>query len=332
MKKFKYLLLLVMFLIPGIVNASEKVYYKGYKVGDEITVTLDKEGKIKEKFIVIKKSDAKIEENSSSELDSEIKEDYYSVTAIYVGSVGNSIFTNEYRATSFNDSKAYSNLLKEVEKLGWKNHKDVRLFTRNDLTSMIATLPVKNQNEIYGRDKECTKNSCPILPIGVIDMEDVKKYLPFIFLDNSYWIGEGSFMANADCGDSDYCVTVMVNYANVMSKNGFNKLKASSNALLRPVITIHKSFIDGGVILNCEDCKVEDITCPDNPNISIQTCIENGFTEDECIKQICQDEDTYLENEFMLVETCDEKIILFTAFAITGIILLVIYILIKKIG
>ncbi len=331
MPKIIYLLFAMLFLIPGTVIAEENVYYRGYRIGDEITVTLDKAGKVKSKFIVIKKSDGKLDEKGTNKTKLEA-ENYQFVTAIYYDTIGTSVFTNNYSDTSVNDSKAYINLLTMLKMNGWENYQNVRLFTRADLTSMISTLPVKNQNEIYGRNKECTVNSCPILPVGVMNMESVKKYLPFIFLDTSYWIGESSYMANADCGDSDYCIAVMENYANVMSSDGFDKLKASSTASLRPVITIHKSYIDNGIILNCVDCEIEDRACPDSPNISIQSCIDNGWTEEICIEQICQAEESYDENEFYIIHTCDDVILLVTAVIITGIILFLVYIISKKIG
>lgn len=240
MKKLKYLFtfLFAVLLLPSMVSAKETIYFKPYQVGDEITVTLDKDGKVKGKFRVIEASP----EGEQKDVEEFIKgkEAYEYVTAIYEGTVGESAFTSG-KKVNYEGSLVRSNLVIKTTNLGWINYEEIRLLTRQDLTR-----------------------------IGV---ENGKVVSPWLIANAPYWLGE-------DMNDSLESYMVDAN-GNIVLKN------AKELANIRPVIKIHKGFVEGGMICNCEDCTTTEKYCPNDPSMSIQSCIDSGKSESFCIMTLC---------------------------------------------
>lgn len=242
MKQLKYLLtfLIAVFVLPNMVSASETIYFKPYKVGDEITVTLDKEGKVQGKFIVIEATPEGEQKNVE-----EFKkgtESYEYVTAVYSGSIFESQFTSG-KTVDYSKSLARSNLVVKTTDAGWINYESIRLLTLTDLEKL--------------------------------GMKDNKVTESWLLTNTPYWLGENMQEDKAYTVDKDGNVALV---------------SATSKANIRPVITIHKGFVDGGMICNCDDCTTEERYCPNDPKISIQACIDSGKSESLCIVTLCEKE------------------------------------------
>lgn len=242
MKKLKYLLtfLMAIFVLPNMVSASETIYFAPYKVGDIITVTLDKDGKVTGNFTVIEASPEGEQKNVEEFKKGD--ESYEYVTAVYNGSIFESQFTSGKNVT-YEKSLARSNLVVKTKDLGWINYESIRLLTRSDLEK------VKKQDE------------------GVE---------AFLLLSNTpYWLGEDM--------QEDKAYAVVYGSASLVS--------ATSKANIRPVIKIHKGFVEDGMICNCDDCTTEERYCPNDSKISIQSCIDSGKSESLCIVTLCEKEE-----------------------------------------
>lgn len=68
----------------------------------------------------------------------------------------------------------------------------------------------------------------------------------------------------------------------------FGLVGISTEANIVPVIRVHKGWVEGAMICNCDDCMTEEKFCPANPSISIQSCIDSGTSESVCIMQLCE--------------------------------------------
>ncbi len=290
MKKMKYLFvfLIALCFLPNMVSATQSVYYNSYKVGDEITVTLDKDGKVKAKFRVI---EASKEGNETNVPDDYVKgtADYQYVTAIYEGIIGNSIYADTSEEITYEDSVARSNLVIQAKDAGWINYESIRLLTDEDIHSMIKSLSTEAQTAIYGVNYSKVTNS------RSANVEALKEYLPFLFLDSSYWLGEDTVYTTY-CPTGQGCAQVLRNYGTAFSSTGFDILTVGNSLGLRPVIKIHKGFVEGGMVCNCEDCVAEEPTvekyCPNDSKISIQACLDEGTSEENCIKKLCPSTET----------------------------------------
>lgn len=243
MKKIKYLLtfLIAVLVLPNMVSAKENIYFKAYKVGDEITVTLDKDGKVKAKFTVIEATPEG--EQKGVEEFKKGTESYEYVTAIYNGTILESQFTSG-KTVDYKKSLANSNLVINTTDSGWINYESLRLLTLKDLENL--------------------------------GMKNNKVSLEWLLTNTPYWLGEDMQGENAYTVDKD---------GNVSLVSGISK------AQIRPVIKIHKGFVEGAMICNCDDCVENERYCPNDPKISIQACIDSGKTESFCILTLCQKEE-----------------------------------------
>jgi hypothetical protein len=297
MKKMKYVFtfLLALCFLPNMVSASQSIYYKSYKVGDEITVTLDKDGKVTGKFIVIEASEEKTDKNLPDDYKvgstSPTETPYQYVTAIYQGTLGESAYAKNDDVVTYESSLARSNLVIKATDAGWINPKSMRLLTKSDINSMIKTLSSTAQKEILGDGSTLVSNEEYVAAL--------KKYLPFLFNNTSYWLGETTVYGTPSCPVGQSCTMAMQNSATAFTSSGVSTLNATSSANLRPVIVIHKGFVEGGMICNCEDCetKPEEKVCPKDSTISIQACIDGGQSEEDCIKKLCETEDKVCPND-----------------------------------
>ncbi len=281
MKKVKYLFMFFIMLcfMPNIVNATQNVYFKSYKIGDKITVTLDKDKKIKGNFIVIDSSEEKNINLPDNYDFSAATEEFQYVTAIYDGTIGESIFGKNKEQLLYENSILRSNLVIKTKDLGWVNYKEIRYLKKSDLEN------------IGGNNYKFS--------------ELVKKY-PWLSLEEAYWLGDdgisnttgGACVPEKVCDSSGICTTVpkcesiTTFLATNISKGEVSQLNINSSIGMRPVIKIHKGFVDGGMVCNCTDCEegkpaVENKVCPNDSKISIQKCIDEGTKEELCIKKIC---------------------------------------------
>ncbi len=266
MKKIKYLFVFLVTLcfLPNMVSATQSVYYNSYKIGDEIIVTLDEEGKVKGKFRVIEASKEGNETNLPDDWKPNENADYQYVTAIYEETLGESFYTLDENKLTYASSLAHSNLVVNAKDAGWINYKEIRLLTKTDLNTIGASLSSSELKEKY----------------------------PWLYLSKSYWVGENAFVQTmgGTCDVNGECSSTTTTFAYAFYKNGIEVNRVDAKLSLRPVIKIHKGFVEGGMICNCEDC-IEEPTlekyCPNDSKISIQTCLDNGTTEEECIKKLC---------------------------------------------
>lgn len=260
MKKIKYLLtfLITVLLLPNIVSAKENIYFKPYKVGDEIIVTLDKDGKIKGKFIVIEATPEG--EKKDVEEFKKGNEIYEYVTAIYNGTILESQFTSG-KTVDYTKSLVRSNLVIKTTDSGWINYENIRLLTLKDLEKL--------------------------------GMKDNKVSLAWLLTNTPYWLGENMQGEKAYTVDKD---------GNVLLVSG------TSKAQIRPVIKIHKGFVDGAMICNCDDCTTNERFCPNDSTISIQSCIDSGKSESLCIVTLCEKEEIKEEEKVDKVCPNDSKI------------------------
>lgn len=271
MKKWKYVIVCFCLLLPSIVHA-QTIDYTGYKVGDVITVSLDEQnGKIKAKFRVIEDTSAGRDTNVPNNVDF-IKKDapYQYVTAIYEGTIGDSVYAKTPASqVAFDSSNLKANLIVKTKDLGWVTPEEIRLLKQSDLSSMLNT-------------------SVPTL-LSVL----IKQKYPWLVLDQSYWLGNDGYAkitgdACATSATGAACNPTTENVANVINASGhYTTLGQASTAKMRPVIKIHKGFVDGGMVCVCKDCDEPEKYCPNDTTISIQFCIDGGAKESDCIKKLC---------------------------------------------
>ena len=250
MKKLKYLLLCMISLLvaPSIIKAeSVPYYYTPYKVGDAIIVYLNEAKSLTGTFRVIEAS-AQGTESVEGEYQKGTAE-YQYVTAIYDGNLGLSKFAEtQYSNVPYATSLAHTNLLIKSRDAGWTTYESIRLLKPSEIVSGAAWV---KSNAPYWLDGIITSGMVPC-PTGMSCTQSV-----------SYW---------QQIVNSEGIITTSL-------------LSADNN--LRPVIKIHKGFISGGMICNCDDCEVEEKVCPNDPTINIQACIDGGKTEAECITKLC---------------------------------------------
>lgn len=257
MKKLKYLLtfLIAICFLPNMVSATETIYFKPYSIGDEITVTLDKDGKIKKQFIVIEASPEG--EQKNVEKFEKGNENYEYVTAVLKDSLMDSKFTSGNTVT-YDKSLARSNLIIKTTDAGWINYETIRLLKKDDLRSIGLT------NDTVSAS--------------------------WLLTNTPYWLAE-------DMED---------NQAYVVDNSGkVVKIEATQTAKIRPVIKIHKGFVDGAMICNCDDCTTGERYCPNDPSISIQACINSGKSESLCIVTLCSKENKVCPNDKKIsIQSC----------------------------
>lgn len=271
MKKWKYVILTFCLLLPSIVKA-QTIDYTGYKVGDVITVNLDEQnGKIKAKFRVIVDTNSGRDTDVPNNVDF-IKKDapYQYVTAIYEGTIGESVYTKSPASkVAFATSDLKSNLIIKTKDLGWVTPEEIRLLKLSDLSSMFST-------------------SVPTL-LSVL----IKQKYPWLVLDKSYWLEDDGYakITGENCATSateTTCNPKTENVAHIISSSGaYTTLGQASIAAIRPVIKIHKGFVDGGMVCVCKDCEPTEKYCPNDTTISIQACLDNGTKESDCIEKLC---------------------------------------------
>lgn len=238
MKRLKYLLsfVIALLVVPSIVSAKETIYFKNFKIGDEINVTLSSDEKVKGKFIVIETSPEG--EQKNVEKFEKGTEAYEYVTAVYVGNIGESSFGSTAGVT-YEKSRARSNLVIKAVNANWDTYEEIRLLTVDDLGRIGAAGSESARTKIYGQ--------APL------------------------WLGENAI------GDE----------ASLLRATGIATAPISTKANLVPVIRVHKGWVQGAMICNCEDCLVGEKYCPADPTISIQACIDSGKSENACIMQLC---------------------------------------------
>ena len=263
MKYLRYLIISVvaLFLIPRGVSATQTVDYKDFKVGDEITVWLDAAKTRSAKFRIIKDSaSGRDTRQPDGQITPNEKAAYQWVTAIYEGTVGESIYGVASDADlSYEHSTLRPNVV--VATKDWKTPKDIRLLTLNDLYSIV------------GSSDSATVTTA------------LKKRYPWLLLDKMYWLGDDAFRGTVYMADG---TSKEANVARVMTPVGLIfELEENDTQYIRPVITIHKGFVEGGMICTCEDCDPK--VCPNKPSISIQACLDEGKSEEVCIEELCKD-------------------------------------------
>lgn len=267
------------------VAASHTVKYKEYKIGDEITVSLDKQGgTIKGKFYVIASSAAGEEKSDTLEIKQDPSKAYQYVTAIYDGTIGESVYAeNPSSSIAFANSNLLSNLVVTATDKGWVTPRDnkkggeLRLLTSDDIQGLFGK---KNPSA-----------------------SEMKKY-SWLSLGTPYWLGDagqkGVVQATCTSGSDEYDCSKEENAAKVIDNVTIQWYKQDGTAGIRPVIKIHKGFIDGGVECMTGPVVVPDPepeptptpkpeTCPGKPSISIQSCIDSGKDKDVCIEELCKD-------------------------------------------
>lgn len=262
MKKLKYLftLFVALCLLPNVASAAQDTYFKPYAIGDEITVTLDKDGKVKGKFIVIEASPEGTIKDSGEEF-TKGTADYEYVTAVYAGTVGTSVFASK-DATTYLSSAVRSSLVIKTTDANWLNYEEIRLLTLADLTR--------------------------------IGMKDNKVSASYLLTNAPYWLGENMQDAKAYSVDA---------------KGNVSLINGTSTAQIRPVIKIHKGFVEGAMICNCSDCGTEKY-CPNDPSMSIQSCIDSGKEESFCIMTLCTEkkEDKVCPNDSKVnIQSCIDE-------------------------
>ena len=264
MKYLKYIVIcmVTLFLIPKTVHATQTVDYTEYKVGDEITVWLDSAKTKSAKFRIIKNSAAgRDTRQPDGKITPNEKAAYQWVTAIYEGTVGESIYgVASDTDLSYEHSILRANVVKTTK--SWETPKDIRLLTLSDLHSLV------------GSTDESTVTSA------------LKETYPWILLDKIYWLGDDAFRDRIYKIDG---TSKEANVAQAMTQTGIiYRFEESDSRYIRPVITIHKGFVEGGMICTCEDCE-EPKTCPNKPEISIQACLDSGKSESVCIEELCKE-------------------------------------------
>ena len=290
MKYLKYVAFCIMTLcfIPK-VSASQTVKYKEYKVGDEIIVHLDKQdGNIKQKFKVIASSSAG-EDVYEDKYEQDPAKAYQYVVAIYDGTIGESFYAKEPASSiAFKDSNLFSNLVTTVRNKGWVSPNEFRLLTSDDIESLFGK---KNPSA-----------------------SEIKNKYAWLVLDTPYWLGDagqkGLVHATCTSGAEQYDCSKTENAAKVMHSSGeLLFYKQEDTVGIRPVIKVHKGFVDGG--MDCSTGPIvipdpkptpdptptpnptpdvptkEEMFCPNDSKISIQSCIDSGIKESECIKKLC---------------------------------------------
>lgn len=266
MKNIKYLLsfLITLCFLPNIVNASQNITYNSYQVGDRITVTLDKDGKITENFIVIENSNAGILKNVAD--DYEEGSSPYSwqlVEAIYDGVLNGAVpFSNENKYVT---TKTPSMVLDQTipATIPWN---ELKLRTSNWKNCLNIRLPLKydiNRIQSYGK----------------ISSFITSKY---------FWLDEGFYRyAGEDCSTSD-CLYYYQPMGYLTNVANINTTESQTGAYIRPIIRISKRYIYGGTTSECIDCVIEEPkVCPNDSNTSIQACLDSGKSESTCIIEIC---------------------------------------------
>ena len=254
--------MVTLFLIPKTVHATQTVDYTEYKVGDEITVWLDSAKTKSAKFRIIKNSAAgRDTRQPDGKITPNEKAAYQWVTAIYEGTVGESIYgVASDTDLSYEHSILRANVVKTTK--SWETPKDIRLLTLSDLHSLV------------GSTDESTVTSA------------LKETYPWILLDKIYWLGDDAFRDRIYKIDG---TSKEANVAQAMTQTGIIfRFEESDSRYIRPVITIHKGFVEGGMICTCEDCE-EPKTCPNKPEISIQACLDSGKSESVCIEELCKE-------------------------------------------
>lgn len=298
MKKLKYLLtfLIAILVLPNMVSANKDIYYTPYKVGDEIVVTLDKDGKVKGKFRVI---EASPEGNEKNVPDNYQKGDakYQYVTAIYEGTVGESIYATSKDKT-YENSSARSNLIIKTRDLGWINPEEVRLATEDDMDNIHNSLPIDVQKKVEAELEKIQVDDDKALDIDYLSQiykqmaSILAKELPWLYTGDSFWLASEIEQIEVLCSEEENCETTEMDAALIFDKEVVVTYSdISKKQALRPVITIHKGFVDGGMICNCEDCGTEIKYCPNNSKISIQSCLDKGNSESFCILTLCEEKE-----------------------------------------
>ncbi len=294
MKYLKYVIICitVALFLPKGVNASQTVNYTEYKVGDEITVWLDEAKTKTAKFRVIASSaagkdvgqpDGKINPNPNA--------DYQYVTAIYEKTVGDSLYgVASATDLSYASSVLRAQLVLATKDLGWDTPNEIRLLTQNDLSSLMnSSVPTYISSHL-------------------------KERYPWMVLDKPYWLQEDAYKDTEQVISGMHLVSQEITVAWQISETGaYKSVKENILAGIRPVIKIHKGFVDGGAICNCEDCEEppkEEKFCPNDSKISIQACIDGGEKEEVCIQKLCPKAEPPKEEKFcpndskVSIQTC----------------------------
>jgi hypothetical protein len=304
MKKFKYLFTFIfaLVLLPTLASAKETIYFQDYNVGDEITVTLDADGKIKGKFIVVEASP----EGEQKNVESFVKgnEAFEYVTAMYVGTLGSSPFTSGKEVT-YTSSVARSSLVINATDAGWTNYEEIRLLTLADLKNIgisdnkvSASYLLTYAPYWLGEDMQGT-SAYSVLKDGTVGLTlatDTKNIIPVIRIHKG-WVEDGMICNCDDCmTDKKYCP----NDSTISIQDCIDSGKSESVCIMQlctkevkycpadKTISIQECLDEG----NSEEACVEklcpqDKVCPNDSSIDIQTCIDSGKSEEDCIKNLC---------------------------------------------
>ncbi len=267
MKYLKYLVIsmVALFFIPKGVSATQTVDYKEFKIGEEITVWLDSAKTKSAKFRIIENSaSGRDKKQPDGQITPNEKAAYQWVTAIYEGTVGKSIYgVASDTDLSYEHSTLRPNVV--IATKDWKTPKDIRLLTLNDLYSMVGST-------------------------NISDVESaLEERYPWLLLEQIYWLGDDAFrdtIYNMDGTSKETNVARAITPVSVIFRS-----ETTNSRYIRPVITIHKGFVEGGMICTCEDCDDPKV-CPNKPSISIQGCIDSGKSEEVCIEELCKDKPT----------------------------------------
>lgn len=264
--KFLFTFLLALCLLPTVASAAQDIYFKPFHVGDEITVTLDADGKVTGKFIVIQETP---EGNIPNAEDDFKKGDnaFEYVTAIYVGTLGESIYSSKTGVdVPVKSTTATSTMILKAIDAGWVNVEDIRLLTLADLASLGIT--AADSSKIA--EHAWLKTGAP------------------------YWLGE------------DVTTTTTSAHAIVEADGNvtIGTLGLAEKANLRPVIRIHKGFVKDAMICNCPDCEEEERFCPNDPTISIQSCIDSGKDVSFCVMTLCTKDKVCPNDSSINIQSC----------------------------
>lgn len=190
MKKFNYLLIVILLLFVGMVNVDAKTY-TSYKRGDKISVNINEESKLD--FYVI--------ENSNEEF----------VTAIYEGVLGDDFYFAP-TTNSITGSEAETKLNELTS--AWNNPTEIRLIKATEVISGVDVTE---------------------------DLDQDFSEPSYLNIGKSYWTQD--VVAN---GDIYYpiLVTSWITYSNL---HATQPGAPSSGGAIRPIITISKEYVEGGV-------------------------------------------------------------------------------------
>ena len=250
MKKIIFVSLFSLILMFGVNSVQAKEQYSSYNKGDKITVNVNDNDKLD--FYVI--------ENSGSDSDK--------VTAIYKNALGSPIVWNYANSECNYDNSVVAQELKKRTS-SWSYASNIKLPSAVDIVGSDFDYASESALEQLGASTNPEG-------FGMIHLENISTS-PFYALENygptDYYTSSVLFKAEEGCNIYHYgYAQTRFSFLYVIVAN----LEKESN--IRPVITVSKKYVDGGVIIPEEDKIWKEFIEKFKNSDAVSQFIDDGYT------------------------------------------------------